>query len=132
MTAGQAIGLADAMRPNNQFEEGLKQMWLRQADARLRQAVVDRAECSGFDTVGADRCGEQMDADTVLLAPDAYAALYQHWLCAQMDFALGETARAANEMQLYADDAQGFAAWMRRNYAPAGGVQFGGRRRRHD
>ena len=39
-----------------------------------------------------------------------------------MDLALGETARGANEMQLYADAVQEFAAWMRRSYAPAGGA----------
>ena len=42
MTAGKAIELCDQMRPNNDFADEMKQMWLRQCDARLRQTVVNR------------------------------------------------------------------------------------------
>ena len=65
-----------------------------------------------------------LEYDTPLLAPDACSALYVYWLCAQMDLALGETARAVNELQMYSDYVQEFAAWMRRRYAPAGGAQW--------
>jgi len=41
-----------------------------------------------------------------------------------MDLALGETARAVNELQMYSDYCQEFAAWMRQKYPPAGGVQW--------
>ena len=41
MTAGKAIELCDQMRPNNDFGDEMKQMWLRQCDARLRQTVVN-------------------------------------------------------------------------------------------
>lgn len=125
MTAGKAIELADQMRPNNEFEDALKQSWLQQCDARLRQTVVQRSACTDFDAAGADRCGpEGVGCETPLLAPEACSALYVHWLCAQMDLALGETARAVNELQMYSDYVQDFAAWMRRTYAPAGGVQW--------
>lgn len=102
----------------------MKQMWMRQCDARLRQTVVNRSACSDFDAVGADMAGDGLEYDTQLLAPDAFSALYQHWLCAQMDLALGETARAVNELQMYSDYCQEFAAWMRQKYPPAGGVQW--------
>ena len=124
MTAGKAMELADQMRPNNDFEDGLKQQWLQQCDASLRQTVVSRSQCRDFDQVGADQAGEMLDYNTELLAPAAYSALYQHWLCAQMDLALGETARATNELQMYTDYAQEFAVWMRRHYPPVGGVQW--------
>ena len=75
--------------------------------------------------MGADTAwAEGLAYDTELLGPEQFAPLYVHWLCAQMDLALGEVARAANEMQLYSDYVQEFAAWMRRRYAPAGGVQW--------
>lgn len=96
MTAGKAIELCDQMRPNNDFADEMKQMWLRQCDARLRQTVVNRSACGDFDAVGADMARDGLEYDTQLLAPDAFSALYQHWLCAQMDLALGETARAVN------------------------------------
>ena len=55
-----------------------------------------------------------------------FAPLYVHWLCAQMDLALGETARAMNELQVYSDYLQEFAVWMRKRYAPGGLVRSGG------
>lgn len=126
MTAGNAIETADQLRPGNAFSEELKQAWLRQCDARLRQSVVERAACGDFDAVGADVSWADagLEYDTPLLAPDACSALYVHWLCAQMDLALGETALAVNELQMYSDSVQEFAAWMRRRYAPAGGAQW--------
>lgn len=126
MTAGMAVEMADGMRPNNDFDDQLKQNWLRECDARLRKTVVERSSCKDFDAVGADvSWRDGLEYDTNLMAPEAFAgSIYPHWLCAQMDLALGETARAANEMQLYADAVQEFAAWMRRSFAPAGGVQW--------
>ena len=124
MTAGKAIELCDQMRPNNDFGDEMKQTWLRQCDARLRQTLVNRSACGDFDAVGADMAGDGLEYDTQLLAPDAFSALYQHWLCAQMDLALGETARAVNELQMYSDYCQEFAVWMRQKYPPAGGVQW--------
>lgn len=125
MTAGQAIEQADEMRPNNEFSDGLKQNWLRQCDARLRSSVVQRSTCSDFDAVGADKAwADGLTYDTELLAPEEFGPLYTHWLCAQMDLDLGETARATNELQMYSDYVQEFAAWMRRKYPPAGGVQW--------
>lgn len=125
MTAGNAIEQADEMRPNNQFADELKQNWLRQCDARLRGSVVQRSACGDFDAVGADvSWSDGLAYDTELMAPEEFSPLYVHWLCAQVDLALGETARAANELQMYSDYVQEFAAWMRRHYAPAGGVQW--------
>ena len=125
MTAGMAVEMADGMRPNNDFDDQLKQNWLRQCDARLRSSVVQRSTCSDFDAVGADKAwADGLTYDTELLAPEEFGPLYTHWLCAQMDLALGETARATNELQMYSDYVQEFAAWMRRKYPPAGGVQW--------
>ena len=125
MTAGMAVEMADGMRPNNDFDDQLKQSWLRECDARLRKTVVERSSCKDFDAVGADvSWNEGLEYETELLAPEQFSPLYVHWLCAQVDLALGEVARAANEMQLYSDYVQEFAAWMRCRYAPAGGVQW--------
>ena len=33
MTAGEAIRMADELRPNNSFSDEMKQLWLRQADS---------------------------------------------------------------------------------------------------
>jgi len=125
MTAGEAIALADEMRPDNDFSDQLRQNWLRQCDSRMRGSVVSRSQTGEFDAVGADVNWEDgLRYETELLAPEEFSAVYPHWLCAQMDMALGETARGVNEMQLYSDYVQEFAAWMRRTYPPKGGVQW--------
>lgn len=123
MTAGEAIKMADERRPNNSFSDEMKQLWLRQADSGLRRSVVERGDTGGdFEGRGADILWEEgLEYDTPLLADGAAEALYPHWLAAQMDLALGETARAANELQLYTSYVQEFAAWVRRNYMPVGG-----------
>ena len=64
MTAGKAIELCDQMRPNNDFGDEMKQTWLRQCDARLRQTVVNRSACGDFDAVGADMAGDGLEYDT--------------------------------------------------------------------
>ena len=96
--------LLDELRPNNQFTDSLKQSWLHQCDARMRTSIVQRSRTADFDAVGADvNWNEGLEYETVLLAPEAFCPLYVHWLCAQMDLALGETARAMNELQVYSD-----------------------------
>lgn len=122
MTAGEAIRMADELRPNNSFSDEMKQLWLRQADSGLRRSVVERSDTgSDFEGRGADILwAEGLEYDTPLLADGAAEALYPHWLAAQMDLALGETARAANELQLYTSYVQEFAAWVRRKYMPVG------------
>mgnify|MGYP000556168397 CR=1 FL=1 len=104
MTVGKAIETADRLRPNNGFDRELKILWLRQADAGLRKSVVDKSDTTDFDAVGADilydREQELLRQDAELLLPEPYDSYYAHYLAAQMDAALGETDRYANEMQL--------------------------------
>lgn len=123
MTVGKAIETADALRPNNGFDRELKLMWLRQADAGLRKSVVDKSDTEDFDAVGADvlydREEELLRQDAELLLPQPYdTAYYPHFLAGQMDVALGETERYANEMQIVNEVQQDFAAWCRRRYMP--------------
>lgn len=122
MTVEKAITTADAMRPNNSFDRELKILWLRQSDAALRRAVVSRSDTTDFEDVGADVLydpeQELLRQDAQLLAPEPYDDYYPHYLCAQMDSALGETERYANEMQLANTAQQGFAVWCRQHYLP--------------
>lgn len=122
MTAGKAIELADKLRPNNGFGRELKALWLKQGDAVLRRAVVDKSDTRDFAKVGADVLydakTEQLADSAQLLAPEPYDDYYPHYLCAQMDVALGETERYANEMQLVNTAQQGFAVWCRQHYMP--------------
>lgn len=122
MTVGKAIETADKLRPNNSFDRELKLLWLRQADAGLRMSIVDKSDTADFDDVGADVLydpeQELLRQDETLLLPQPYDDYYAHYLCAQMDAALGETDRYANEMQLANASEEGFAVWCRQRYLP--------------
>jgi hypothetical protein len=88
----------------------------------LRRVVVAKSDTTDFDKVGADvlydaKTGQLADS-AQLLAPEPYDDYYPHYLCAQMDVALGETERYANEMQLANTAQQGFAVWCRQHYLP--------------
>lgn len=121
MTVEQAIRAADGMRPNNPYAPETKYRWLRECDALIRSQVVDRSCTGDYENRGADRAAEfdELEETTELLAPAPYDALYPHYLCGQMDAALGEADRAANELAQYNSLLSGFAAWMRRTYMPA-------------
>lgn len=123
MTVGKAIETGDRLRPNNGFDRELKLLWLRQADAGLRRSVVEKSDTDTFDGVGADilydRETEMLRQDAELLLPEPYdACYYPHYLAAQIDLALGETDRYANEMQMVNTAQQEFAAWCRGRYMP--------------
>ena len=81
MTAGEAIKMADELRPNNHFENQLKQLWLRQADSGMRRNIVERSQTGGdFEDKGADILwNDGLEYDTPLLVdripPDILAEL---------------------------------------------------------
>ena len=84
--------------------------------------TADKSDTTDFDAVGADilydREQELLRQDAELLLPEPYDSYYAHYLAAQMDAALGETDRYANEMQLANENQQEFAAWCRHTYLP--------------
>ena len=122
MTVGKAIELADKLRANNAFDREQKILWLRQADAGLRKSVVEKSDTDAFDAVGADvlydREEEMLRQDAELMLPQPYDDYYPHYLSAQMDLALGETDRYANEMQVANNCQEEFAIWCRQHYLP--------------
>ena len=78
MTAGEAIKMADELRPNNHFENRLKQLWLRQADSGMRRNIVERSQTGGdFEDKGADILwNDGLEYDTPLLACCSAEDLY--------------------------------------------------------
>lgn len=119
MTVGQALERAAQLRPGSRLPPLTLQHWLRELDGSLRKQVFDRSETHAYDACGADLAWADglRDADQ-LLAPAPYDALYPHYLCAQMDGALGEGDRYAGEKAQYYAILAELSAWMRREYPP--------------
>lgn len=122
MTAGEAIGLARAMRPGCPTEEEKLKGWLRREDGEIRARIVlpgGAGQAAGLDEVGADLLWDEGLADSaVLLAPCPFDGLYPHYLAAMMDADLGENERYAGEMTRCNALLGEFAAWLRRGWPP--------------
>lgn len=118
MTAKEAILQADAVRPNT-ISELTKLQWLRQLDMELRREVLNKSEVgAAYDGVGLDV--QVLGPSAVLLAPSDLAGMYVHWLCAQVDLALGELERYAADAALYNSLRSAFAVSIRQLFAPKG------------
>jgi hypothetical protein len=131
MTVREAIERANTLRKNHPIEDETLQRWLRQADGHIRRSVIELSdtaedENATYNEKGADVADwdGRMDDDVELLLPEPYDGAYVHWLCAQIDLALGETDRYTNEAQQYNNEVQQFAAEMRRKYKPKAKPRF--------
>ena len=125
MTAGQALERAEELRPGSRIAQATRQVWLKEADAMLRERFFKNDAAGTYDTVGADRAWDDgLQDEDVLLAPAPFDALYPHYLCAMIDAALGETDRYAGEQAQYNSLVAELAAWLRRTQPPRSGCPW--------
>ncbi|MFI3169803.1 MAG: hypothetical protein R3Y06_07660 [Faecalibacterium sp.] len=122
MTIQKTIEMVDALRPNT-IPEQIKIGWLVTLDASLRQSVVAQHSPEGQPILGK---GADLDPSPAgqLLLPEPYHEAYHYWLCAQIDFALGEITRYSNSMALYNAAVDAFAAAYKAGHAPLRRGQF--------
>ncbi len=93
--------------------------WLRGLDGRLRAELFSRGGAGGAERAGADTAWDEGLADSAeLLAPHPFDGLYPHYLCAEVDAALGETDRYTGEMARYNALLAELAVWLRRSCPP--------------
>ncbi len=122
MTVSEAISRADLTRPN-ELEPELKLAWLSALDGVLRREVL--LPCEG--EVPPERRYEALDPDeTELLVPFPDDELYVFYLVMRIDLENGELERYNNDVRLYEQALQTWAAAHRRAHRPAGaeGLRF--------
>lgn len=125
MTAGEALERAEELRPGCGVGTLTRMQWLRELDGLLRRQLFELCQTEEYDAVGADLLWDDgLRDEAVLLAPAPFDALYPHWLCAQIDAALGETDRYAGERAQYNTLVSELAVWLRRRWPPRGGAQW--------
>lgn len=124
MTVGEALARAEELRPGSRIPARTRQRWLYELDGLLRARYFQESPAVP-DTAGADQAWNDGLAEAVeLLAPAPFDALYPHYLCAMVDTALGETARAAGEQAQYSALAAELAVWLRRQSPPRQRAQW--------
>ena len=96
MTVGQALEQTQQLRPGSRIPALTLQHWLRDLDGTLRCQVFARSKRPEERMQGADLAWDDgLREEDVLLVPAPYDGLYPHYLCAQIDGALGEADRYA-------------------------------------
>lgn len=125
MTVGQALEQAEQLRPGSRIPPLTLQHWLRELDGTLRCQVFAHSMADAYDAQGADKAWDEgLREEDVLLVPAPYDGLYPHYLCAQIDGALGEADRYAGEKAQYYAILAELRAWMRRTYPPRSHVRW--------
>ena len=109
MTAVEAIRRVDALKFNT-YEDAEKLAWLGKLEAMLQSNLVETHE-------GGTACGP-VEADTELMAPEAFEALYLRWLEAQMAYHNGETQAYNAAISLFNAEYGALESWYNRNFRP--------------
>ena len=122
MTINEAINSVDTLK-HNTFEKSQKIAWLSELDWTVKKEILDthEGEVPDFAGYAADQPG-----DTELLVPMPYAAMYQRWLEAKIDYHNGEFGKYNNAMALFDVLYQAYAAFYTRNYMPKSKGSFKG------
>ncbi len=119
MTAGEAIALADELRPN-QYSAEQKLRWLRRLDGQILAELEDshRPETAGTSPAVLEA---SYGADTELLAPFPYAEeLYTAYLFCQIDLHNAEITRYSQSLGLLQAAWRQLADFINRRRAPRG------------
>ncbi len=119
MTAGEAIALADELRPN-QYSAEQKLRWLRRLDGQILAELEDnhRPETAGTSPAVLEA---SYGADTELLAPFPYAEeLYTAYLFCQIDLHNAEIAKYNQSLSLLSAAWRQLADWINRSRRPKG------------
>lgn len=116
MTIHEAITWIDEHKPNTLSRED-KIRLLNQLDMEIFQSLVRTHTCGIQEFEGYH---EDIDPDTVLLAPEPYDAMYLHWLESQVDYANGEYQKYNNTNAVFRTDWETFERWYNRTHMPKG------------
>ena len=116
MTIQAMIDRVDTLKPN-MFPPHRKIAWLSDLDGKIWQEIVQEHEWmpSGIRYEGYD---QDTSPDTELLAPDAYADVYEHYLMAMMDNANRETGEYMKHMMMFNASWQTLCDYWNRKYMP--------------
>lgn len=111
MTLNGILEWVDTVRPNP-FTRGQKTAWINDLEASLWHEIFLRP-MGGWKPKNAEE-----DGAMPLLLPDGWRRLYEAYLAAMMEFALGEFFHYENSMARYNGALAELGAWYAEEYAP--------------
>lgn len=116
MTIQEAIDRIDMLKPNK-FPDRQKIAWLSDLDGMVAREVLMTHEGmpEGFAFCG---YGQDTEYDTVLLVPEPYVDIYQHYMATQMDIANAESGKYSQDMLLFNNAWTTFGDYWTRTHMP--------------
>ncbi len=117
MKIGQLLSTIDKIKPNT-IESEDKFEWINEIEGLIYNNIFAKAADTSFNFTPYDF---EKDQDTDILVPAPYEAMYIHYLSAKIDFWEGDINSYNNNMSLYNELYDNFAAFYRRNNMPKGG-----------
>ena len=111
------IAKVDRLKPNTVDDED-KFDWINQLEADVFEKVYARAADTTF-TYEPKVWVAGMEAE--LLIPDSYSDIYLFYIFAQIDYLMGEITNYNNDMSMFNERFDDFAAFYRRNHMPKEG-----------
>lgn len=116
MTINEICAEIDEQKPNH-YSDAIKIRWISVLEGRIFNEIIlthelaEKVEFNGYT---------QSDIDTELIVPDTYADVYKYYVFAMIDSANGENNHYANDMQLFNEAWQSYAAYYNKNNMPIG------------
>ena len=119
MTIREAIAQLESMKPH-QFTPMQVCKWLEELDRRVflevmlfvhttaREIRYDYPECEDYE----------------LLLEAPHDSVYFYWLASKVDFANGETDKAANSIEMFNSHWDSYVAWFLNTYRPGAGYSL--------
>lgn len=115
MTIIEAIGIINALKPNN-YTELDKVGWLSEIEWMIKSNIIDTHESrediifNGYD--------QNTNTETKLLVSDPYDDLYIKWLEAKIDYHNAEYGKYNNSMTAFNNIYQAFERYYNRTHKP--------------
>lgn len=121
MTVQEVLAQTDAVKPN-QFEEGMKLVWLNEVEGRVYQVMKLR---KGSEDVKEPHISMESMYNDCLLLPESFSGIYVHYLSAMIDYFNGETARYNNSMYMFNTAWSEFENYWYREHGQVSDGSFG-------
>jgi len=115
MTIIEAIGIVDALRPNN-YTELDKVGWLSEIEGMIKHEIIDTHE--GGENVVFNGYNQNTNTETQLLISEPYDDVYIKWLEAKIDYNNAEYTKYNNSVIAFNNAYSAFERYYNRHHMP--------------
>ena len=112
------IERVDDIKPNA-FSQETKVAWIAELDGKIAADVM----LMGIEDIRQMECTYPDALDVEPLVGHPHDGIYEHYLCAKIDYANGEYSKYQNSMEMFNAHYENFVNWFIRTYEPGQGYR---------